>query len=277
MKKMKARVVILTVALVLFFTAGLRAENEPFDIFQEVLFYIQYYHIEEQDQEELFKGAIRGMVETLDIFSSYMTEEEYEEMQLEMEGHFGGIGISINPDLVIVAPIRGTPGEKVGLQSEDKIIAIDGEPTDDMTQQEAVSIMRGEPGTEVTLTIRREGVEEGLEFHIVRSDIEIPYVESELIDNRIAYISIAQFAQDVGGKVERAISELESQGAEALILDLRTNPGGLLSEAINVSSNFFDNGEVVSIRKRYGADEVLQVEKGFLETELPVLVLINQG
>src|SRR5690554_2898317 len=120
MEKMKARVVILTILLVLISTAGLRAETDPFDIFQEVLFYIEHYHIDEQDREELFKGAIKGMVETLDIFSGYMTEEEYEEMHLEMDGHFGGIGISINPDLVIVAPIKGTPGEKVGLQRSEE-------------------------------------------------------------------------------------------------------------------------------------------------------------
>jgi carboxyl-terminal processing protease len=275
---MKKTIAFLVLLFVCVFGGLLNAaESNPYELFQEVLFYIENYHVDEQDRNELIKGAIRGMVETLDPFSEYMTEDDYDEMQLEMEGHFGGIGIVITPDLVIVSPIKGTPGEKVGLKAEDKIIAIDGQPTEDMTQKEAVDLMRGEPGTPVDLTIKREGVEENLEFHIIRSDIEIPYVESEMLEAQIGYVMIAQFAQDVGLKVEKAIEELEAQGARALILDLRSNPGGLLTEAVNVASNFFHEGQVVSVKKRYGWDDVLEVEKQFRATDLPLVVLIDQG
>ncbi len=275
---MRKKITLLILLFIFIFNGLLYAEeNNLYEVFQEVLFYIENYHVDEQNRDELLKGAIKGMVETLDPFSEYMTGDEYDEMQLEMEGHFGGIGIVITPELVIVSPIKGTPGESVGLKAEDKIIAIDGEPTDDMTQKEAVDLMRGEPGTPVDLTIKREGEEQNLEFHIIRSDIEIPYVESKMLEDKIGYVMIAQFAQEVGIKVEKAIKELESQGAQLLVLDLRSNPGGLLTEAINVASNFFHNGKVVSVKKRYGWDDVLEVEENFRPTELPLVVLINQG
>ena len=157
------------------------------------------------------------------------------------------------------------------------IIAIDGESTENMTQAEAVQKMRGEPGTTVIISIMREGEEKPLEFVIIREDIEIPYVEWEMKTDKIGYISIADFANDVGKKVSIAIEELEAEGAEALILDLRTNPGGLLSEAINVASNFLEEGTVVSVRYRIGSDDVYTVNTDFKTCNLPLLVLINQG
>ncbi|MFW6287686.1 MAG: S41 family peptidase, partial [bacterium] len=189
----------------------------------------------------------------------------------------GGIGIVITPDLIIVSPIKGTPGERVGLQSGDSIIAIDGEPTEDMSQNEAVDMMRGDPGTEVNITIQREDVDEPLKFKIIREDIQIPYVEWEMKNNRIGYINIVQFIEGVGSKVSTAINELEEQGAEALILDLRTNPGGLLDEAITVSSNFLDRGTVVSVKYRVGSDDIYKVEENIDSTKLPLVILINQG
>ncbi|MFW5992041.1 MAG: S41 family peptidase, partial [Halanaerobiaceae bacterium] len=258
-------------------TGEVTSEEEAFTIFQEVLFYIENYHLEEKETDELIRGAVKGMVDSLDRFSEYMTEDEYEEMQLEFEGHFGGIGIVITPDLTIMSPIKGTPGERVGLQSGDEIIAIDGKSTEDMTQKEGVDLMRGDPGTSVTLTIKREGVEESLDFDIIREDIEIPYVEHEMKTDEIGYISIAQFVEGVGKKVEEAVVDLRQEGASALILDLRTNPGGLLTEAISVSSNFLDGGTVVSIKKRTGDDEVFPVDEDINSVDLPLLVLINQG
>lgn len=258
-------------------TKELSPEQEAFTVFQEVLFYIENYHIEENEISELMQGAIRGMVNSLDPFSQYMTEDEYDEMQLEFEGHFGGIGIVITPDLMIVSPIKGTPGERVGLQSGDKIIAIDGKPTEDMTQKEGVDLMRGDPGTPVTLTIKREDVKEPLDFDIIREDIEIPYVEHEMKTDNIGYINIAQFVHEVGSKVEKSIQELRGKGAQALILDLRSNPGGLLPEAVAVSSNFLAKGTVVSVKKRFGNDEVYTVDNNINAVDLPLLILINQG
>jgi carboxyl-terminal processing protease len=245
--------------------------------FNELYSYILYYYVDEPDIVDLLRGAMQGMVETLDVHSTYLSEEEFEDLQMEFEGHFGGIGIVILPDLTVVSPIKGTPGERVGIQPGDVIIAIDGESTEDMSQTEAVQKMRGEPGTTVRISIMREGEEKPLEFEIIREDIEIPYVEWEMKTDKIGYISIADFAVDVGQKVSIAIEELTAEGAEALILDLRTNPGGLLSEAINVASNFLAEGTIVSVRYRVGSDEIYEVNNDFKTNDLPLVVLINQG
>ncbi|MFW6030732.1 MAG: S41 family peptidase, partial [Halanaerobiales bacterium] len=251
--------------------------DQVLNAFNEVFSHILNYHTDEHNMEELLRGAMQGMVDSLDVYSEYLTAEEYQDMQQEYEGYFGGIGIVITPELVIVSPIKGTPGEEAGLQAEDKIIAIDGEPTDDMSQQEAVNLMRGEPGTEVTITIQREDEDEAFDVTIIRADIQIPYVEWEMKTDKIGYISIAQFVQEVGEKVETAIEELEAAGARALILDLRSNPGGLLGEAINVSSSFLPNHDIVTVRYRAGSDDVYRSTKNVYSTELPLLVLLNQG
>lgn len=281
MRKFRGRnfiLILLVFLLVCGFSFKLKAaESSPLKVFQEVLFLINNYHVEEHKIEELIEGAIKGMVDTLDPFSEYMTPDEYDEMQVEFEGHFGGIGIVITPDLTIVSPIKGTPGDKAGLKPGDKIIAIDGKPTEDMDWQKAVDLMRGEPGTSVDLTIKREKEKEPLEFHIIRSDIEVPYVESEMKTDEIGYVVISQFVQDVGHKVREALVDLKSRGARAIILDLRSNPGGLLSEAITVASNFIAEGRIVSVKQRYGQDEVFKVDPTIEAVDLPLAVLINQG
>lgn len=254
--------------------------DDPFEKFQQVLYMIKNYHVDEFDMETLLRGAIKGMLNEVDSFSSYMTPREYEEMQTELEGRFGGIGIRItsrNDQLTIISPIKGTPGEEVGLQAEDIITHIDGEPTEEMTQEEAVDRMRGEPGTEVELTIYREGEQEPLDFEITRDDIEIPYVESEMLEGNIAHISVLEFGEDVGEKVEKEIASLEEEGAEKIILDLRSNPGGLLEEAVSVASNFFDEGRVVSVKQRQGEDEILRVSDDIDSVDMPLVVLINRG
>ncbi|NLJ83817.1 MAG: S41 family peptidase [Halanaerobiaceae bacterium] len=280
---MKKIIYFFLVIVMIFGSVQVKAVDEEIDTgtvlksFNELYSYILYYYVDEPDIAELLRGAMKGMVETLDVHTTYLSEEEFEEFQMEFEGHFGGIGIVIQPDLTVVSPIKGTPGERVGIQPGDVIIAIDGESTENMTQAEAVQKMRGEPGTTVIISIMREGEEKPLEFVIIREDIEIPYVEWEMKTDKIGYISIADFANDVGKKVSIAIEELEAEGAEALILDLRTNPGGLLSEAIDVASNFLEEGTIVSVRYRVGSDDVYKVNTDFKTCNLPLLVLINQG
>ncbi|MFW6035144.1 MAG: S41 family peptidase [Halothermotrichaceae bacterium] len=278
---MKRKIFTLFVLiLILVISLSVFAEDEkdsPTDVFNEVLFYIQNYHIEDQDMDKLMKGAIKGMVDSLDEFSTYMTDEEYEEMMIEFEGHYGGIGIIITPDLTIISPIKDTPGDKIGLKPKDKIIAINDEPTKDMSQSQAVDIMRGEPGTPVNITIEREGKEEPIEYEIIRSDIELPNVESEIKDNRIGYILVRQFIQKTGNDVREAVKKLEAQGAEAIILDLRNNTGGVLTEAVNVSSNFIKEGNVVSAKYSTGEEEEYKVNSSIDAVDLPLVILINQG
>ncbi len=277
MKKYFWKYLILVILLAGVGPVATQAADSPAQVFQEVLFLIENYHIEDPAMEKIMDGAIKGMVETLDPFSEYLSPEEYQEMQVEFEGHFGGIGIVITPDLTIVSPIKGTPGERAGLKPGDQIIAINGESSEEMTQKQAVDIMRGEPGTSVVLTIKRETEEKPFEVHIIRALIEIPYVEWEMKNDRIGYIFIAQFVQDVGAKVERALTELSANGAEGIILDLRNNPGGLLDEAISVASNFIARGMVVAVKQKSGKDSTYNVLPSIKSTRLPLVVLINQG
>ncbi|QTL97007.1 PDZ domain-containing protein [Iocasia frigidifontis] len=282
----KIRLVLLVVLMFLVvntYIIGVEVQGEelpadsPLRDFQEILYLINYYHVDEMDLEKTINGAIEGMVDSLDPFSEYLSPEEYKEMQIEFEGEFGGIGIVVNPDLTIVSPIKGTPGDRADLRPEDSIIAIDGRSTEDMTQQKAVNLMRGEPGTTVDLTIERKDLEQPIEVHIVRELIEIPYVETKMIGDDIAYIFIAEFVKDVGQKVNEAVKEFEAQGARALILDLRSDPGGLFTEAVDVASSFISSGKVVSIKQRFTEDDIYGVNTSFRHTDLPLVVLINEG
>ena len=250
------------------------------DAFQDVMFLLQNYYVEDVEFETLIEGAIDGMLNKVDRYSYYMSSSEYEEMQQEYEGHYGGIGIVItmrDNKLTIVSPIKNTPGERAGLRAGDIITAIDGEETADMSQMKAVDMMRGEEGTDVVLTIDR-GDQETFDVEITREDIEVPYVETEMKTDNIGYISLAQFIENVGTKVETAVSDLKDQGAQGIILDLRNNPGGLLNEAVDVSSAFIDQGVIVSVKQKDETERILKVNQEIeADTETPLIILINKG
>ena len=250
------------------------------DAFQDVMFLLQNYYVEDVDFETLIEGAIDGMLNKVDRYSYFMSASEYEEMQQEYEGHYGGIGIVItmrDNKLTIVSPIKNTPGEKAGLRAGDVISAIDGKKTAEMSQMKAVDMMRGEEDTDVILTIKR-GDEDPFDVEITRKDIEVPYVETEMKTEDIGYISLAQFIEDVGTDVEKAVANLKEQGARGIILDLRNNPGGLLNEAVNVASVFLDEGVVVSVRQKDETERVLEVNENISsDTQIPLIVLTNQG
>jgi len=297
-EKFKNKVWFITLAFLLLFTFAVSAQDgtveeqlpqEPqqqeenytkADAFQDVMFLLQNYYVEDVEFETLIEGAIDGMLNKVDRYSYFMSPSEYEEMQQEYEGHYGGIGIVItmrDNKLTIVSPIKNTPGERAGLRSGDIISAIDGQETAEMSQMKAVDLMRGEEGTDVTLTIDR-GDEEPFEVEITREDIEVPYVEKEMKTEEIGYISLAQFIEDVGTKVETAVADLKAEGAQGIILDLRNNPGGLLDEAVNVSSVFLDEGVVVSVRQKDETERVLKVNQEIeADTEIPLIILINKG
>lgn len=248
--------------------------------FQDIMYLLQNYYVEDVEFDTLIEGAIDGMLNKVDRYSYYMDAEEYEEMQTEYEGHYGGIGIVITTrdnKLTIVSPIKNTPGERADLRAGDIITAIDGKETSDMSQMKAVDMMRGEPGSEVILTINR-GDNEPFDVEIVRKDIEVPYVESEMKTEEIGYVSLAQFIEEVGSKLETAVQELKDQGAKGIILDLRNNPGGLLNESVDVASVFLDKGRVVSIRQKNETERILRVNKEIdADTEIPLIILINKG
>jgi carboxyl-terminal processing protease len=277
-KKLIAILLVLTVITVGGYKV-LADELTPLNNLQNIIYLIDNFYVEDKNLDELVDSAINGMLQDLDPYSSYLSPDEYEEMQVEFEGEFGGIGIVITVrenKLTIVSPIKNTPGARADLKAGDVIKAIDGQLTSEISQQKAVDLMRGEPGTHVTLTILR-GEEEEFDVDITRANIEVPYVEHNMETDTIGYVSIAQFAKDVGYKTEEAINDLESQGAQALILDLRSNPGGILDEAVKVASNFIDQGQVVTVKSRRSDDEVFNVKSDIESTDLPVIVLINEG
>ncbi|MGM0548549.1 MAG: S41 family peptidase [Bacillota bacterium] len=250
------------------------------DAFQDVMFLLQNYYVEDVDFETLIEGAINGMLNEVDRYSYFMNASEYDEMQEEYEGHYGGIGIVItmrDNKLTIVSPIKDTPGEKAGLRAGDIITAIDGQETEEISQRKAVEMMRGEEGTEVILTIDR-GDDSPFDQKITRKDIEVSYVETEMKTEQIGYISLAQFIENVGSDVETAVQDLKAQGAKGIILDLRNNPGGLLNEAVDVASVFLEEGVVVSVRQKDETERVLEVNQDLeTDTEIPLIVLINKG
>lgn len=274
----------------LTFTAGAAANSSKqaeqkvdytkADAFQDVMFLLQNYYVEDVDFETLIEGAINGMLNEVDRYSYFMNASEYDEMQEEYEGHYGGIGIVItmrDNKLTIVSPIKDTPGEKAGLRAGDIITAIDGQETEEISQRKAVEMMRGEEGTEVILTIDR-GDDSPFDQKITRKDIEVSYVETEMKTEQIGYISLAQFIENVGSDVETAVQDLKAQGAKGIILDLRNNPGGLLNEAVDVASVFLEEGVVVSVRQKDETERVLEVNQDLeTDTEIPLIVLINKG
>ena len=248
--------------------------------FQDIMFLLQNYYVEDVELDTLIEGAIEGMLNKVDRYSYFMTPKEFAEMQQEYEGKYGGIGIVITTrdnELTIVSPINNTPGERAGLQSGDVIKEIDGQDTAEMSQMKAADLMRGEEGTDVVLTIKR-GQDDPFEVEITREDIEVPYVESEMKTEQIGYISLAQFIENVGSDVENELAELKEAGAQGIILDLRNNPGGILSESIDVASVFLDQGDIVSVRQRDETERVLEVNQQMnSDTEIPLIVLINRG
>ncbi|MFW6279012.1 MAG: S41 family peptidase, partial [Bacillota bacterium] len=195
-------------------------DEETIKKLEEVLSIIDTYYVEETSEEELIENALKGMVGELDDFSLYMNEDEFDEQEFQMEGEYGGIGLrvmTIEDELTIVSPFKDTPGDRAGLQAGDVIKEVNGKPTSEMTQEKAVEIMRGEPGTSVELLISRKEEEEDFSVEIIREEIEIPFVSTEMETERIGYISITQFMEDVGTDVEAEIEKLQDEGAEALI------------------------------------------------------------
>ena len=254
-------------------------ELTPLQNLQNVIYLIDNYYVEDKNLDELVDSAISGMLQELDPYSSYLSPDEYEEMQIEFDGEFGGIGIVItirDEKLTIVSPIKNTPGDRANLQAGDVIKAINGKLTSKMSQDKAVDLMRGKPGTDVTLTIDREDTED-FDVEITRANIEVPYVEHSMKTDKIGYLTINQFAKDVGYDTQKALKDLKSQGAEALILDLRSNPGGILKEAVTVASNFIEDGKVVTVKSRTKEDEVFNTVSDIEAVDLPMIVLINQG
>src|SRR5579884_4153878 len=280
---------IIVVALTTGFLVGKGWERtvqatetyEELKTFSEVLTQIQKHYVEEAKVKDLVQGAIRGMLATLDPHSAYMTPEMYKEIQVETKGEFGGVGIQIgikDNRLAVIAPIEGTPAQKAGIKAGDFITKVNDEATKDLTLMEAVQKMRGVKGTKVNLTIQRDGVADPLVFTLTRDTIRIESVRSRLIDNSIGYVRLTQFQEQTGKDLGKALKQFREQKVSGVVLDLRNNPGGLLTSAVEVSEQFVPAGKlIVSIKGRDGKkDEYFSRSKDQIEDH-PMIVLVNEG
>jgi carboxyl-terminal processing protease len=252
------------------------------EIFTEVLRQIEKSYVEPRDPQELIYGAIKGMVQNLDPHSSFMTKEEYRELMLETKGSFTGIGVEITVKdnvLTVVSPIEGTPAYKVGMKAGDKIIKIENTRTKDMTLMEAVKKIRGPKGTKVNLTIMREGEAKPLEFSITRGVIPLISVRQYFLTPEIGYVRISNFQSKTVKDLSAALGEMEKgREIKGLVLDLRNNPGGLLSQAIEVSDLFLNSGFIVSTKGRISSQNITATAHTDKKSRTyPIIVLVNSG
>jgi carboxyl-terminal processing protease len=250
-------------------------------LFSDVLKIVKENYVREPNIKDLIYGAISGMVSSLDPFSAFFPPEKYREFMQETEGEFGGIGIEISMDKgrpVVVAPIEGTPAYRAGLRAGDVIIAVDGEDTFGKSLLEIVKKIRGKPGTKVTLTIMRKGAEKPFKVEITRAIIRIESVKWTKYED-LGYIKIIQFQHNTSLDLRKALRDLISQGVRGIILDLRNNPGGLLSEAVKVSDLFLPEGKLVVYTKGRGGEEdkYYAKEPPLVPEDMPLVVLINKG
>jgi len=283
-----ALICLLVGGLLFFNSNGANVEADTKDvykhieIFTEVLRQVEKNYVEPQDSQELIYGAIKGMVQNLDPHSSFMTKEEYDELMTETKGSFSGIGIEITVKdkiLTVVSPIEGTPAYEAGIKAGDKIIMVEGQSTQDMSLIEAVKKIRGPEGTKINLTIAREGVDKPLEFSITRGVIPMQSVRGYPLEPDIGYIRISNFQSNTAEDLSSTLDGLEKDGAlKGLVLDLRNNPGGLLSQAIDVSELFLDSGVIVSTKGRENAHNIqATAHKDKKQRNYPIIVLVNGG
>lgn len=262
--------------------AGTDDVYKNLEIFAEVLREVEKSYVEPKDAQTLIYGAIKGMVGSLDPHSSFMTREEHQELMQETQGSFMGIGVEItlkDDVLTVVSPIEGTPAYDAGLQAGDKIIKVEDKFTKDMTLTEAVKMIRGPRGTEVHLTIIREGEKAPMEFAIKRDIIPLKSVKTFKLSPDIGYARVSNFQSKTAEELSQALDGLEEKGElKGLILDLRNNPGGLLSQAIDVSDLFLDSGFIVTTKGRISAQNIeASAHRDGQPRLYPIAVLVNGG
>ena len=263
--------------------ADIDSTYEKLKVLADVLAIVERNYVEPVNAGSLINGAINGMLETLDPHSSFMNPEVFKEMQTETRGSFGGVGFEItirDKVLTVVAPIEDTPASRAGIQPGDQILRIDGKSTKDLNLMEAVKLMRGPQGTQVTITVMRSGFTEPQDFTMTRATIPIRSVRSKTLEEGYGYIKINQFIEKTHTDMKAALSQLESKDAKlkGLILDLRNDPGGLLEQAVKVADEFLDSGLIVYTEGRVEGQKMkFYAQKKAKEHDYPLIVLVNAG
>src|SRR2546427_8982324 len=277
--------VVLTLSLggsVASKSADSSATYEQLKLFTEVLSIVQNQYVDEVPPKDLIYNAIKGTLRGLDPHSSFLDPDSYKEMQVETSGSFGGLGIEItlrDDVLTVVSPIEGTPAHRAGLLTGDRIVKIDGLVTKDMQLPDAVKRMRGKPGTKVTVTVVREGWTEPKDFDITREQIRVQSVRSADLGGGIAYVKLRQFQEQSPGDMAAALEKASKSGMKALVLDLRGNPGGLLTAAVEVTEEFIDDGKLVVYTEGRVRNQNMRFSAHAKKSypNLPMVVLVNQG
>ena len=285
--KKKAILNFLPFILILFLFSQkvISSENEIYekiDVFGEVLEKINKEYVDEINQSDSMDSAINGLLQSLDPYSGYMSPEIFNEMQTETSGEFGGLGIEVTMEsgvVKVISPIDDTPASKAGIKAGDYIVKINDTQVQGKSLSEAVELMRGPVGSSIELTIRRRGEKKALTFSVTREIIQIKSVKAELLEKNIGYIRLTSFNENSAGQIKKEINKFEkNKNLKSYILDLRNNPGGLLSQAIKISDFFLDNGEIVSTKSRQQSENRKWfAKKGDLTKGKTILVLINYG
>jgi carboxyl-terminal processing protease len=283
----------VVVGILLSIGSGAMATKETMDApipleelraFTDAYARIKNDYVEEVDDKSLLENAIRGMLTGLDPHSSYLNAEEFKDLQIGTSGEFGGLGIEVGMEsgfVKVISPIDDTPAERAGVQAGDLIIRLDEKPVKGMTLNDAVKVMRGKPGTVLTLTIIREGEEKPLKIAITRAVIQVKSVKSKMLEDRFGYVRITQFQTHTAEALEKSVAKLKKDAGgplKGLVLDLRNNPGGVLGASVDVSDAFLESGLVVYTEGRVQDSRLrFSAKPGDLIDGAPMVVLINGG
>ena len=279
----------IKIVMIMFFACfkGSYAANntelyKKIDLFSEVLNKINNEYVEEIDQGEVMDAAIDGVLQSLDPYSSYMSPEMLLNMQTETSGEFGGLGIEVSMEagvVKVISPIDDTPASKAGVKAGDYIVKINDIQVQGKSLTEAVELMRGPVGSDIKITVRRKGVKKALIFEITREIIKIQSVKSEILNNEVGYIRLNAFNENSSDQIKNKLKEInKNKSVKSYILDLRNNPGGLLSQAIKISDFFLNEGEIVSTKSRNKSENrKFFAKKGDIIDGKTLIVLINYG
>ncbi|MBI4745845.1 MAG: S41 family peptidase [Deltaproteobacteria bacterium] len=263
--------------------SGVGEAYESLKVFTDALSLIQKNYVEKVNSKDLVYGAMKGMLEGLDPHSSFMNPDTFKEMQVDTRGEFGGLGIEITMKdgiLTVVSPIEDTPAFKAGIKAGDIIIKIDGKGTKDLTLMDAVKMMRGPKGTQVTITVVRETFAEPRDFTVTRDIIAVKSVKSKTLESGYGYVRVAQFQEKTDTDLDNVLDKMEKEngGLKGLVLDMRNNPGGLLDQAVKVSDDFLESGLIVYTDGRIeGQKMTFSAKKEGIRPNYPIVVLVNSG